>query len=59
MNEGDRIIGRLEGKLDLVIEDVREVKNDVKALNQFKWRMAGGAAILSIILTAVIELFRK
>lgn len=55
-DELHRSIGKLEGHMEAVKKDVAEIKSDVKALNQFKWRVAGGAAALSIFLTAAIEL---
>lgn len=39
--------------------EVAEIKSDVKLLNQFRWRFAGGLTLLSMIVTAIIELSRK
>lgn len=62
-----RALGRVEGKIESlgqdlsqfklnIKEDLTEIKVDVKLLNQFKWRVAGGAAILSCIITGIVEL---
>ena len=55
----DRAFGRLEGKVDAIHADLADIKKDVKALQNFKWRVAGGAAVLSFILTSAIELIRS
>lgn len=68
LDDLQRSLGRMEGKVDGISkglsefkteikQDLAEVKIDVKLLNQFKWRVAGGAAILSLILTGVVEIF--
>lgn len=57
MNDTERVIGKLEEFKEWVMRDLHEIKSDVKALNQFKWRVAGGAAVLSVLLTVVIEVF--
>lgn len=45
----ERAVGRLEGKMDGLIADVSEMKTDMKGLNSWKWKIAGGAAVLSAI----------
>lgn len=37
--------------------EMTDLKRKVDDLNSFKWRVAGGAAVLSVILTAVVEAF--
>lgn len=51
----ERSLGRMEGKIEAISTDLTEVKADVKSLNQFRWRVAGGAAILSFVLTGIVE----
>lgn len=55
MDNIQRSIGKLENMMSVVVNDVKEIKEDVKSLNNFKWRMAGGAAVLSILLTIAVE----
>lgn len=57
MNDTERVIGKLEEFKEWAKAELTEIKSDVKALNQFKWRVAGGAAMLSIVLTALVEIF--
>lgn len=57
MDDLSRAIGELQGTMRAVQSDVSEIKGDVKGLQQFKWRVAGGAAALAVILTAVVEAF--
>lgn len=53
-----RTLGRLESKVETICTDVSEMKADVKSLQNFKWRVAGGAAVLAVVLTGAIELFQ-
>jgi hypothetical protein len=39
----------------LALEFMTEIRADVKALNQFKWRVAGGSAVLAILLSVSLE----
>ena len=59
------LLGEIKGKLDAVAAEVKEIKADgketklkVEALQQFKWRVAGGAAALSVVLTVIISLIK-
>lgn len=53
------ILGEMKGELRefkrSVLSELQEVKSGIKALKQFKWRVAGGAGVLVTILTAVAE----
>ena len=62
-------VGRLQGHMDQVLSklDVLEVKVDrnndkievkLDRLNEFKWRVAGGAAALAIVLTVLVQMFQ-
>lgn len=53
------LLGELKAFRDQTQKDLAEIKSDVKELKQFKWRVAGGAAVLSVILAAVIEIIKK
>lgn len=55
----EMLLGELKAFRDQTQRDLAEIKSDIKSLQQFKWRVAGGAAVLSIIMTAVIEFIRK
>ncbi len=35
--------------------DLKEIKKDVKTLNNFKWRVAGGSALLVLFLTIAVQ----
>ena len=65
-DDSQRILGRLEEFKDATIselvrvhESLEGIKSDIQELQQFKWRVAGGAAMLAIILTAVVEAFAR
>jgi hypothetical protein len=49
VNESDRILGKVEEGIEWLKEEIKEIKTDVKALNQFKWKVAGGAVVLSVL----------
>ena len=57
MNDTERVIGKLEEFRDWAKAELTEIKSDVKALNQFKWRVAGGAGVLAVLLTILVEVF--
>jgi ABC-type antimicrobial peptide transport system permease subunit len=45
-----------ERLIEYMIEDLREVKKDVKSLLQFKWQLMGGTVVISLIVGVVIQL---
>lgn len=57
MNDTDRVIGKLEEFRDWAKVELSEIKQEVKALQRFKWRVASGAAVLATVLTIVVEVF--
>jgi hypothetical protein len=59
MDAQSRVIGRLEGMLKAVQSDVSDIKKDVKSLNSFKWKIAGGSAVVAAIISALIEFFKR
>lgn len=59
MGNLERLLGRLEEFQKSAEKRFDSLEAKVDALNQFKWRVAGGAALLSVFLTATIEFFRK
>ncbi len=63
MDGAERVIGRLEEFKKYAEKEFHEIKSDIKLLNQFKWRIAGGAGVLSVVIslmvTIVIELLKK
>lgn len=42
----------------VVTEDVKEIKGDIKALNEFRWKLGGITALLCFLVTAAVELIR-
>jgi hypothetical protein len=59
----DEFIGEMRQFKRTVESDLKEIKTDIKSLNGFKWRAAGGSALLVLILTiaaqAVAALVKK
>lgn len=62
MNEMDRLLGGLEefqrsaeARFDRIDAHFDRTDGKIDRLNEFKWRIAGGAALLSILLTAIAE----
>lgn len=51
----DEFFGEMKEFKRVVLEDLREIKKDVKLLNNFKWRVASGAAVLCFLLTIAIQ----
>lgn len=54
----DRILGELKEFKRATVSELNDIKKDLRALQEFKWRLAGGAAVLAFALTGVIELVR-
>lgn len=59
----NRLLGRLEEfrcsarkEFQDLKDEIHELRAEVKALNQFKWRVAGGAGVLSVFMVVLIEL---
>ena len=63
MSNDERLLGRLEEfkevserRFDNLEYGVHTLGKKIDALNEFKWRMTGGALVLGIIVSAVIKL---
>lgn len=55
MDDLHRAVGKIEGAVEAMQSDLGEIKKDVKALNKFRWRVAGGAAVISVLISALVE----
>lgn len=50
--------------VDWLKDDIKEVKNDVKSINekvdkmlQFKWQIVGGSVVVSAVIGVLIQLY--
>lgn len=59
MDKIDRVLGRLEEFKRLSEKRFDQLERKVDELREFRWRVAGGAAALSILLTVVLHLFDR
>lgn len=48
-----------EQVIEMIRDDIKELKSDVKSLLQFKWQAMGVISVVSVITTLVIQLFFK
>jgi guanylate kinase len=55
----DRIIGRLEEFKSTVETRLQNIETELKDLNQFKWKVIGGASALSFLLAGAIEIAKN
>ena len=55
MGDGERVLGELLEFKRTAIRDLDEIKRGMDSLQAFKWRVAGGAAVLSAIMTGLAE----
>jgi hypothetical protein len=51
-NNNDQII-------DIILQEIREIKNDVKELVQFKYKILGMVTLSSFIISVAVTLFLK
>jgi len=63
MDELHRTIGRIEQFMEHTRDDLLEIKavaketsRDIKDLQKYRWKIAGGAAVLSILLTFAVKI---
>ncbi len=56
MDDLQRAVGRLEGKLDAALDDIKAIKADVEIIKRYRWQLAGGATVVSVI-AAVLTRF--
>lgn len=42
-------LGTLEGKMDTLAGDIRDIKEDIKSLNSFRWRVYGAVATIGFL----------
>ena len=52
MSDKDKVI-------DMILEDIKEIRNDVKELLKFKWQVAGIVSIVSLAISLVVTLILK
>lgn len=43
--------------LDYLVQRVENIDKKVDSLLQFKWQIVGGSALLSVILTLIIQIY--
>jgi hypothetical protein len=58
MTDLNREMGEVKAQLRYHTQELHEIKSDVKALLQFKWRIAGFAAFAAFIATMAVEIVR-
>jgi hypothetical protein len=50
MGDSDKELGALLESVAWIKSELAEIKSEIKSLNQFKWRVAGGAALFGLIM---------
>lgn len=59
MSNEERVLGRLEEFQRSSERRFNVIEKKLDALNEFKWRMTGGAVILAFVLTGLIRFFSE
>jgi hypothetical protein len=59
MSELHRDLGKLTEGMEWVKSQLVELRSDVRGLNHFKWKVAGGAAAVSIMIGVLMRLVLK
>jgi hypothetical protein len=44
-----------EDILELIVNDLREIKYDIKSLLKFKWQVVGGAGIIGTVVAYIVN----
>ena len=58
MKDADRILGRLEEFKEHTTRRLDSIDLKIDRLNEWKWRIAGGTAVISVIVTLVLNFFK-
>lgn len=45
-----------KSEIELIKEDIREIRKDVKDLLKFKWQIFGGVGALSFVVATIISI---
>jgi hypothetical protein len=54
--EVERAIGRLEGEIKGIRQDMTEIKKDLKSVLAWKWKIVGGALTVAAVVSGIVEL---
>jgi hypothetical protein len=52
------LLGELREFKRVMVEEMKEIKRDVKSLMHFRWKVIGIASLASFLATAIIEFLR-
>jgi hypothetical protein len=55
MKDVDRILGRLEEFKEQTTQRLEVIEKKIDTLHEFKWRLAGGLTVLSIMLSVILK----
>ena len=45
--------------IDVLLDDIHEIRKDIKTLLKFKWQIMGGAGILGIAIAFIVNFLVK
>lgn len=48
-----------ERAIDIILSDLKEIKSDMKKLNEWKWKVTGFSTLLSSLLVGILSLIAK
>lgn len=57
MDGSDRIIGRLEEFKRVTESRLDRLENKIDKLHEYKWRVAGGVTVVSVVVTFALKIF--
>lgn len=52
----DREVGEIKTQVRFMTQDIHEIKADVKSLLAFRWKVYGGAIVLSILMQVIFHI---
>jgi hypothetical protein len=56
MNDAERILGRLQEFKDHTSHRLDKIEKKLDVLHEFKWRIAGGVTMLSVLVSIALKL---
>lgn len=58
MDNRDLLLGELKAFRDQVTVELKEIRDEIKSLSAWKWKIVGASSFISFVLMFLVEFFR-